>query len=231
MRLEPWSLYAKLSIVCVFSLSLLGCERKAIPPRNESPAVQQEQDPSRFLSQGERVFFDDFERTSLGESWTTKHPGWRIVEGALYDESAKNAGVWLKQPLPKNVRVSFKIRSGSMPTGKTFAGDVKCEAFATKPEHQAGYVFINGGWSNQLDVIARLDEHGTDRREQPAAAVEPDRWVQWDIVRAEGDIYWFRAGALLMTYPDAMPVDGHYFGFNNWESRASFDDLAVFQLP
>jgi hypothetical protein len=222
---------AKLFIACVFSLSLLGCERKAIPPRSDAQVVRQETDPARYLSQGDRVFFDDFERATLGEAWTTKHEGWRIVDGALYDENAKNAGLWLTQPLPENVRVSFKIRSGSMPAGKTFTGDLKCEAFATKREHQAGYVFINGGWSNQLDVIARLDEHGADRKEQPAAAVEPDTWVQWDIVRTGGEIFWFRAGALLMSYKDANPVQGHFFGFNNWASRASFDDLAVFQIP
>ena len=218
-------------MLSVFSLSLMGCERKAIPPRSESRATAPDSDPLSYLAQGERIFLDDFERTTLGEDWTTRHDGWRIVDGSLYDESAKNAGVWLRQPLPEKVRVSFKIRSASMPAGTPFPGDLKCEAFATRQEHQAGYVFINGGWSNQLDVIARLDEHGTDRKEQPAAQVEPDAWVQWDIVRVGGAIHWFRGGALLMSYPDPKPIDGHYFGFNNWASRASFDDLAVFQLP
>jgi hypothetical protein len=231
LKLSHGGLITALLIMSLFSLSLLGCERKAIPARGVSEAARQQVDPLSYLSQGERIFFDDFERTSLGEAWTTQHKGWRIVEGSLYDENAKNAGLWLVKPLPEKVRVSFKIRSGSMPAGKTFPGDLKCEAFATKPEHQAGYVFINGGWSNQLDVIARLDEHGTDRKEQPAAKVAPDAWVQWDIVRISGDVHWFRAGALLMSYKDANPVDGHYFGFNNWESRASFDDLAVFQIP
>ena len=107
-----------------------------------------------------------------------------------------------------------------MPAGKKFPGDLKCEAFATKQEHEAGYVFINGGWSNQLDVIARLDEHGTDRLEQPAHKVKADAWSQWDVVRAGNNIYWFKAGKLLMHYPDANPIEGPFFGFNNWESRS-----------
>jgi hypothetical protein len=218
-----------------------GCDRKAIPARSESPVVAQAPPtpaaspaapaPESWLAKGERVFFDDFERPELGASWTTTHRGWRIVDGSVFDENAKNAGLWLEHPLPERARVSFRARSGSMPAGKPFPGDVKCEVFATTAEHQAGYVLINGGWNNQLDVIARLDEHGKDRAEQPAERVLPDAWAQWDIVRVDGSLYWFREGKLLMSYVDAEPIQGTVFGFNNWASRVSFDDLAVYALP
>jgi hypothetical protein len=214
-----------------------GCEGKAIPARSESqplvqtPLATPEISPTSWLTKGDRVFFDDFERAELGDSWTTTHRGWRIVDGSVFDDSAKNAGLWLEYPLPRRARISFRARSESMPDGKPFPGDVKCEVFATRAEHQAGYVLINGGWANQLDVIARLDEHGKDRMEQRAEAVVPDVWAQWDIVRADGNVHWFRDGKLLMSFVDEDPIHGSYFGFNNWESRSSFDDLAVYALP
>lgn len=225
-----WTVFALCSLG-LLTWSQSACEKKPIPPRNASQGQQAQVDPADYLTQGTRVFFDDFEREALGESWTTKHPGWRIESGVVRDDNAKNLGLWLNQPTPQKTRISFKIRSGSMPAGKTFPGDVKCEAFATKQEHQAGYVFINGGWSNQLDVVARLDEHGADRKEQPAARVKADEWVQWDIIRTGKDLYWFRAGSLLMHYRDESPVRGDFFGFNNWESRIAFDDLAIYELP
>lgn len=231
MRANPVQSVTRGFTVALLLACICACEKKAIPPRGETEASAPAVDPVTYLSQGERVFFDDFERDELGSSWTTKHPGWRIEAGVLRDDNAKNEGLWLNQPLPKKVRVSFKIRSNSMPAGKKVPGDLKCEAFATKQEHEAGYVFINGGWSNQLDVIARLDEHGADRLEQPAHKVKADEWSQWDVVRAGNNIYWFKAGKLLMHYPDANPIEGPFFGFNNWESRSSFDDLAVFELP
>ena len=176
------------------------------------------------------VFEDDFERPGLGGHWTTKHPGWRIVEGKVRDTDARNAGLWLKRTLPQRTRVEFDIQSDPLPDGKTFPGDLKCEIFAVRPEHEGGYVLINGGWGNRLDVIARLDEHGTDRLEQPAAEVKPSKVVRWAIARVDGSVYWFRDGKLHMTYEDKEPVQGHYLGFNNWLSNVAYDNLAVYDL-
>ena len=63
------------------------------------------------------------------------------------------------------------------------------------------------------------------------AKVVPDVWVEWNIIRLDDTVHWFRGGALLMSYQDPAPIRGRWFGFNNWESRSSFDELAIFALP
>ena len=207
-------------------LAVLGCERKEIPPRHvPAPA-----DPSVWLEGGELVFEDDFEREQLGDDWTTEHPGWEIRAGEVRDHSAKNKGLWLKKLLPPKTRVEFDLRSDPRTDGKPFAGDVKVEIFATEPLHQAGYVLINGGWSNQLDVVARLDEHGEDRKEQPATKVVSGQAGRWSVVRTDGTLHWFRDGQLHMSYPDGQPVQGGYLGFNNWLSNVAYDNLKVYDL-
>ena len=209
--------------------ALTGCERKAIPPRLEAAQVPAER-PEQWLTGGTLVFEDTFERQSLGEAWLPHESDWHLKAGGVHSTRARNAGLWLVKPLPGNVRVEFDAMSSSRGTTKAFEGDLKCEIFATDPSHQSGYILVNGGWGNQLDIIARLDEHGTDRAEQPAAPVEEGRSYRWAIVRKNQEIYWFRDGALHMQYTDNDPIEGHHFGFNNWESHASFDNLRVYDL-
>jgi len=218
-----------LAFALLMVLVLGGCVRKKIPPREEiaTPPVIS---PEQWLKGGALVFSDDFERPALGGHWTTEHPGWRIEEGRVRDSNARNAGLWLKRMLPEKTRVEFDIQSDPLTNGKAFPGDVKCEIFATRPEHQAGYVLINGGWGNKLDVIARLDEHGADRMEQAAVAVKPGQAVRWSIVRVDGTLHWFRDGKLHMSYEDPEPVAGRYLGFNNWLSNIAYDNLEVYDL-
>lgn len=203
--------------------ALTSCEKRALPP-NTPPS------PRTHLVGGTLVFSDDFERSELGDNWQTKHPGWKLKGGALNDTNAKNAGVWLTQDLPERVRVEFTARSEPLEDGKPFPGDLKCEIFATTPEHQAGYVLINGGWSNRLDVIARLDEHGKDRLTKDSSRVEPSVPYRWAVVRVDDTVHWFRDGKLVLSFVDAAPVAGRYFGFNNWASNAFYDDLAIYAL-
>jgi hypothetical protein len=210
-------------MACLLLAAFPGCEKRALPPKNDPS-------PRAHLVGGTLVFSDDFERIELGDSWRTKHPGWTLKDGALNDTNAKNAGVWLTQPLPDRVRVEFTARSEALTDGKPFPGDLKCEIFATQPEHQTGYILINGGWSNRLDVIARLDEHGEDRLTRDSSRVEPSVAYRWAIVRVDDSVQWFRDGKLVLSFPDADPVQGHYFGFNNWASNAFYDDLAVYAL-
>ena len=176
------------------------------------------------------VFSDDFERDSLGEHWQTTHKGWRIQDGALNDLNAKNAGVWLKKELPDRVRVEFTARSEPLPDGKPFPGDLKCEIFATEPKHEGGYILINGGWTNRLDVIARQDEHGEDRLTKESIRVEPSTTYRWAVVRVDDTVHWFRDGSLVLSFKDAQPLKGRFFGFNNWASNAFYDDLAIYAL-
>lgn len=212
------------ALAAIFACLLAtGCDKKAIPARATVP--------EQLLEGGELVFSDDFERAELGEQWTTTHAGWRIEAGELHDTNAKNVGLWLEQQLPERVRVEFDVRSEPTPGAKTFAGDAKCEIFAARPEHQAGYVIINGGWSNRLDVIARLDEHGGDRLAKDSVRVEPSVSYRWAVARTGSTLHFFRDGVLILSYPDAAPLTGRFFGFNNWESRLYLDNLAIYRLP
>jgi len=200
-----------------------SCEKRALPPE-ATPS------PKALLVGGELVFSDDFNRDEIGENWQTGHPGWTLEQGALHDTNAKNAGIWLQRELPLRTRVEFTARSEPLPDGKTFPGDLKCEIFAQTPAHQGGSVLINGGWGNRLDVIARLDEHGDDRLTREAAPVEPSTEYRWAVARADDTVHWFRDGQLILSFPDAAPIDGRYFGFNNWASNAYYDDLAIYAL-
>lgn len=206
-----------------------SCERRAIPPREPAAPVVRSA-PTTLLAGGRRVFQDDFERSAIGDRWLVHHDDWRIEGGELHSTAVDNAGVWLAVELPERARIEFSAHSDPLPGGEAFPGDIKCEVFAAAPEHLAGYVVINGGWHNRLDVIARLDEHGADRLEQPAAKVEPGRVYRWAIARADDTLHWFRDGELIASFRDPAPVAGRYFGFNNWRTNVWFDDVAVYEL-
>ena len=74
----------------------------------------------------------------------------------LVGENIHNAALWLQHKLPDRTRVEFE----ATPLSKN--GDVKAEIFGDGFTHQSGYILIMGGWSNQLNIIARQDEHGED---------------------------------------------------------------------
>ena len=218
-----WFLWA------LIPFDLLGCERIEVPN----------------LSLGKQIFADNFERTSIGPNWTTSHKGWVIKKGWVHSSKARNEGLWLNKTLPENVLIRFDVRSEPKTDGTAFPGDIKCEVFATKKAHQAGYVILNGGWSNKLDIIARLDEHGTDvsnrhnaertcrgkcRKKRKAKPVVESTTYRWTIARYNGAVYWFRDGGLEMVYNDPDPVGGGYLGFNNWESNVYYDNLEIWSL-
>lgn len=188
---------------------------------------------------GTLVFEDDFERTAVGDKYRQGEPDlgwkagtWRIEAGHLRAEKIHNAALWLKTPLPERVRIEFTTRALAPD------GDVKAEVFGDGRNHQSGYVLINGGWKNSVNAIARQDEHGEERKEDrrcPAGAgrrmcVEPDVDYQWAIERHDGEVRWFLDGALFLTFPDAHPIDGRFFAFNNWEAPVLFDDLRIYDL-
>ncbi len=205
----------------VLSLLLVpvGCARK---PAGKATQVA-------GLTGGTLVFSDDFERAEPGPSWKLESSTWRIDGGWLRDTGAQNAGAWLLEDLPERVRIEFKVRS-ELPAQGGFRGDIKCEVFATEPAHEAGYVLIFGGWENTINTIARLDEHGEDRLEEHNRRVVAGRTYQWAIVRTDGTLHWFLDGAPFMKYEDRRPVEGRYFGFNNWASDLYFDELRIYEL-
>lgn len=222
--------------VPLFVLTLAGllgtsvaCEKKAIPPRAEPAAATPAAD---HLTGGSLVFEERFDAPAFGRAWTVTAKGdWTIVDGWAHSKSAKNMGLWLTGfQLPDGVRVEFDIRSEPRGAGKRFEGDLKCEIFNTAAEHEKGYILVNGGWNNQLDIVARLDEHGKDRKETPARAVEASKVYRWAIVRTAGTLHWYRDGVPFMTFDDGEPVKGRFFGFNNWEAHVYVDNLKVFAL-
>ena len=227
------------SVMALCGLAACG-EKVAIPAHVTLEDLARDQaaaDPKRFLTGGERVFFDDFERPELGANWVQERiakepeaPEWRIDKGWVRTAKTKNQGVYAKVlPATGNVRIELLMAS-DMPANGKFEGDLKIEAFNTDAQHEKGYSFINGGWGNRFDTISKLGEHTADDRRSPAKPIEAGRQYRYAAVVADRALYWFRDGELLYTFPDVAPVRGEWLGLNNWLANARFDEIAVFRL-
>ncbi|MBU1430518.1 hypothetical protein KKF91_08160 [Myxococcota bacterium] len=198
---------------------------------------------------GQLIFEDLFERNEIGAGYLQNKadPGWQagvwqIIEGEgpngqpsrlLKAEKIHNAGLWLQTKLPKQVRVEFDAKALSE------EGDVKCEIFGDGKTHQSGYILINGGWKNKLNIIARQDEHGEDRKQDDRCpsrrdgkrlCVEPDVFYHWTIERTDHRVLWYIDNQLFLTFNDKNPVMGEHFAFNNWEAPVVFDNLKIYDL-
>jgi hypothetical protein len=179
-------------------------------------------------------FSDDFERSELGPSWRNTGGPYRIVDGELRVAGARNHPLWLRKRLPDGVRVTFDVRSDSSD------GDIKFElfgdgvSFAREASYVAtGYVVVFGGWHNQRNVIARLDEHGTDRQVRHDPRVVRGQTYRIKAERRGGLLRWWVDDELMLEFDDALPLKGpghDHFGFNNWETRLSFDNLRIAPL-
>ncbi len=221
-------LFAVISLVGLGGLA--GCETREIGKESneESRGAEQAQESG----ERELVVSDNFERESLGERW---HRGtgengsgtWSIEDGWLQASNIKNDPLWLDRKLPEKVRVEFDARARSS------EGDLKAEIFGDGEHHATGYILIMGGWDNQLDVVARLDEHGDDRKEQRSPGVAKGKVYRWAIERTDGTLRWYVDGELYMSYPDDSPLRGEdhrYFAFNDWEAPVAFDNLRIYRL-
>lgn len=177
---------------------------------------------------GELVFSDDFDGASIGDVWSAEGDHWRIEDGWLTVEGARNDALWLSTPLPEDVRIEFRARALSD------VGDLKFEVFGDGETHESGYIGIFGGWSNSLNIIARLDEHGDDRLVgADGIRVEPNRIYEFAIVRTDQRLRWFVDGELFLEYDDPEPLvgEGHeHFAFNDWDAPVQFDDVRVWNL-
>jgi hypothetical protein len=183
----------------------------------------------------------------LGPDWTTTAPGiWHIESGRLCGEQAKNHGVWLKRVLPVNARIEFDATSQSVD------GDIKAEywgdgrSFATSLSYTnaTSYLTIFGGWHNKYHVLARLNEHGADRKEITVTPdsddprekpVVPDQSYHFKVERADGKtIRWWVDGNEMLSWADGAPLAGvghDHFGFNDWDIKLCFDNVKVVPLP
>lgn len=190
-------------------------------------------------------FEDTFDRGIIGDAWRTLGGAWRIENGRLCGRGAKNRGIWLTKRLPTNARIEFDATSTSAD------GDLKAELWgdgmsgATSQSYSnaTSYLTILGGWKNTLHVLARLDEHGSNRlvykvdptdddpRSRPVAAGQTYRFV---IERTDGKtIRWLVDDVVMHRFEDREPLkgEGHdHFGFNDWDVQVCFDNVKVTPL-
>jgi hypothetical protein len=185
----------------------------------------------------EGEWIDDFARQDLGRNYRPTSEAYRIADGALNVRGAYNHPLWLRKRLPDDVAIELDV------WGKTQDGDLKVEIFGDGESHahdkgaytSTGYVLCMGGWNNSKSFIARGSEHGEDMQTRAQPRVVPGQRYHWKIVRRGGRIDWFvdDMATPFLSYDDAAPYrgDGHgYFGFNNWQSDAYYDDLKIAPL-
>jgi hypothetical protein len=181
---------------------------------------------------GELVFEETFDDQEPGTHWVRGQGEggrgkWRVEDGWMVGNDIKNDALWLEKELPDEVRIEWDVEAMSP------VGDIKVEAFGDGRTHESGYVFIFGGWKNTLDVIARLDEHGNDRKERQTHGVVPDTTYHMAIERTGDTLHWFVNDEHFMSYKDANMLrgEGHeYFAFNIWSAPVRFDNVKVYDL-
>jgi hypothetical protein len=171
--------------------------------------------------------------TLEADTWnnTAGDEGWVVEDGWVHSKGTRNKALWLKKPLPSKVRVEFDVRSESPD------GDIKVEIFGDGQQHESGYILIFGGWRNKINTIARLDEHGRDRKEGATGVkVEKGKVYKMAVVRIDNKVRWYLdrdRAELLLEYDDPNPLVGErhaHFGFNDWSVPLYFDNLAVYDL-
>jgi hypothetical protein len=209
---------------------------RSVAPRRENP----EADPVIT-----RVFEDDFNRPRPGPGWRLTHRGWRIRNGRLCGEGARNHPAWLARRLPINARIEFDAVSESKDGDLKVEiwGDGKSFATTTSYNNATSYLFIFGGWRNSYHVLARLDEHASNRAQQvirPGSddpitqAVEPGKSYRFKVERADGKtVRWWVNGAQIHAFRDPAPLTGtghDHLGFNDWEVPVCFDNLKITPL-
>ncbi len=237
--------------------ALVSCVPEGPPTGDHTPQVARPSQaaPARTPSDTKQAaplgpmitapFEDNFDRAELGEDWNVLAPKWRITEGRLCGQGAKNKGIWLKRRLPTNARIEFDAIAES-PVGDIKVevwGDGKSGATSTSYTNATSYIAIFGGWKNSKHVLARIDEHGSDRLEidiDPTSDDERERSVssgqsyRFRIERADGrTISWSINGTVYFNFADDDPLigSGHeHIGFNDWEAPVCFDNLKVTPL-
>jgi hypothetical protein len=179
--------------------------------------------------------------------WFVTQPGiWHIEGGKLCGEHAKNHGIWLKRVLPLNARIEFDAvaQSTDGDLKAEYWGDGRSYATALSYTNATSYLTIFGGWHNKFHVLARLNEHGADRkeittdpnsddiREKP---VNAGQIYHFKVERTDGKtVKWYINGDEMLTFPDGAPLSGlghDHFGFNDWDVKVCFDNVKVFPLP
>ncbi|MBX3186097.1 MAG: hypothetical protein KF819_03740 [Labilithrix sp.] len=184
--------------------------------------------------------------SNLGPDWVQiRTNAWRVENGQLCVQNARNKGVWLNKTLPVNARIEFDAIAG------TDDGDLKAEvwgdgqsaATGTSYTNATSYLAIFGGWKNTSHVLARKNEHGADRKEIKVdkdsddprqRAVVKGQVYRFKIERTDGKtVRWSIDGVDYVSWADAQPLAGQghdHFGFNEWEAKVCFDNVKVTPL-
>lgn len=186
------------------------------------------------------------DESGLGPNWRqAQTTAWRVENGQLCGQNARNHGVWLRRRLPENARIEFTATTHSA-DGDLKAevwGDGQSSATSMSYTNATSYLTIFGGWKNSLHVLARIDEHGSDRKASAVvqgaddvarAKVQPGRAYRFKIERTDGKtLRWYVDGELVHTFEDPAPLAGvghDHFGFNDWQARVCFDNVKVTPL-
>jgi len=179
-----------------------------------------------------KEFHDGFDRAALGLEWTDTGGSYRVVGGEVVVARAYNHPLWLRPRLPRDAEITFDVWSQSPD------GDIKVElwgdgesAASDKGAYTAtGYVLIFGGWKNRLTVLARMDEHGADRKARSDMKVVPGKKYRWRVVRKGSRLSWWIDGQAVFEMDDVDPLEGpghEHFGLNDWEVELHFDNLRI----
>jgi hypothetical protein len=215
------------------------------PAAHASASASAEHEPSPFFGDmpADAATDADHRPSNLGPNWSAARTNvWHVENGRLCGENAKNHGVWLNKVLPINARIEFDAWA------LTDQGDLKAEVWGDGRSYALGtsyttatsYLPILGGWHNSLHVLARLNEHGTDRKEIKVDK-DSDDPRQRSVVR--GQLYQFKIersdsktvkvwvnGVEYFSWTDPAPLLGYghdHLGFNNWEAKVCFDNVKV----
>jgi hypothetical protein len=188
---------------------------------------------------------DDFDRAELGPDWNALSPLWKIQNGKLCVRGARNRGAWLNRRLPVNARIEFDAFAESA------EGDIKVElwgdgasgATAQSYTNATSYLAILGGWKNTKHVLARINEHASDRLEidvdpqsddERMRAVARGQPYHFKVERADGKkVEWSVNGVVYFDLADPEPLAGaghEHFGFNDWDAPVCFDNLKISPL-
>ena len=181
------------------------------------------------------------------QDWLATAPGiWHIESGRLCGEHARNHGIWLRHAIPINARIEFDAVSQSADGDlkAEFWGDGRSAATALSYTNATSYLTIFGGWHNKLHVLARINEHGGDRKE---ITVDPNsddprekpvmvgQLYHFKVERSDArNVRWWVDGNEMLTFADTAPLmgSGHdHFGFNDWDAKVCFDNVRVVPLP